>query len=427
MQFFTKSQAGECLKTTIGSVFLAIMLLATVSATAQENPTVLFSAGAYGTSARVGSIVKVAQTAPVGVGSGCGTAQVPLTRTGTIASVDVEPLVKTGLADTSASDTAQGSTGSADLFQIYLLRGLITASEIKAVSSTTIDSSKNLHSSAAGSKLVNLVVLGTRYSSVPAPNTTIQMAGIGRVVLNEQIVSTTSYQARLTVNMLHLYVTVQNLFGFPVGAEVILSDATSGITKVQGPAAVDGFAFGTEINGKLIHSSPTAPVSVGCRGTNGTTITNTLVGVNLAGLLSSGTIKDTGEGLVSSSNVNSSTSSTIQAVNLLSGLVKASVIHAQASASTPNGVNFTFSNAGSFVGLSVAGHPEINASVAPNTHINIANLGTLYFHRVIQNSNSVTVIMIELVVNQANTLGLPLGEDIKVGFAEASLHSITHP
>ena len=90
-------------------------------------------------------------------------------------------------------------------------------------------------------------------------------------------------------------------------------------------------------------------------------------------------------------------------------------------------MNFTFDNAGSFADLSVSGHPEINASVAPNTRISVANLGTLYLHRVIQNPNSVTVVMIELIVNHANTLGLPLGEDIKIGYAEASLHSITHP
>ena len=246
-------------------------------------------------------------------------------------------------------------------------------------------------------------------------------------MLNEQIQSTTSYQARLTVNMVHVYVTISNVLGYPIGAQVIISDAISGITEVSGPAAVDGYAFGTEVGGTLINSSPTAPVGIGCRGTNGATITNTLAGVNLGSILSSGTITDTGEGLVNGSGANSHMSSTIQSVNVLSGLVRASAIHAQVSASTSNGVNLNFTNAGSFVDLSVEGHPEINASVAPNTAISIANLGTLYLHRVIQNSNSVTVIMVELVVKHTNTLGLPLGEDIKIGFAEASLHNSTHP
>ena len=68
------------------------------------------------------------------------------------------------MADTSASDTAQGSTGSSTVYQVVLLNGLITASEIKAVSSTTIDSSKALHTSAVGSELVNLVVFAQAWN-----------------------------------------------------------------------------------------------------------------------------------------------------------------------------------------------------------------------------------------------------------------------
>ena len=165
----TRSIARHCLKTTIGAVFVAFISSAALPSFAQSVPTVLYSAGAYGTSANVGNIVKVGRTAPVGVGAGCGTAQIGITRTGTLAAVNADPLVRTGVADTTASDTAQGSTGSSTVYQVNLLNGLITASEIKAVSSTTIDSSKVLHTSAAGSQLVNLVVLGTRYNSVPAP------------------------------------------------------------------------------------------------------------------------------------------------------------------------------------------------------------------------------------------------------------------
>ena len=75
------------------------------------------------------------------------------------------------------------------------------------------------------------------------------------------------------------------------------------------------------------------------------------------------------------------------------------------------------------------------ANVAANTKLtltmtvngNQVTLGTLYLHRVIQGTNSITVRMIELVIASGNPLGLPTGMDITVASASASLHSPTHP
>jgi hypothetical protein len=393
----------------------------------QQNPTVLFSAGAYGTTAWVGNTVKVGQTAPVSIGSGCGTAQVGVSQNGTLASVSAAPLVNTGVVDTTGWTTANSSTGSADLYQLNLLGGLITAQEVKSVSTTSIDSSHALHESAAGSKFVDLVVLGSRIQSTPAPNTTIELAGFGRLVLNEQILSSGSEEGRFTVNMLHLYITTSNVLGLPLGAQVIVSSARSGIELVAGPAAVEAYSYGTSIHSLLLNSSPTAPAYVGCRGSDGHLVTTTLVSVNLPHVLYSGTVTDTGKGLVSSAGVSSQSTSKIQGLNLLSGLVSAGVIQASAGVSSSNGESVSLSDSGSFLNLSIAGHPEIKDNVAPNTQINIANLGTLYLHRVIEHPNGISVVMVELVVNHTNVLGLPLGADIRVGYAEAYLHSAAHP
>jgi hypothetical protein len=66
-------------------------------------------------------------------------------------------------------------------------------------------------------------------------------------------------------------------------------------------------------------------------------------------------------------------------------------------------------------------------NVAANTQINLSGIGTLYLHRVIQGTNSITVHMIELVLVSNNVLGLPTGTRIIVASASASLHSPTHP
>ena len=404
----------------------ALPLVGQSDATTFSGLTTAFSAGAYGTYAFVGNTISVAKTAPVGIGGGCGTTKIGASVNGTVGSVTDPPLVMTGVVNTAASDNGKSSTASADVHQVNLLAGLIVADEAKAVS-TTSEFGSAIQSSAAGSNFVNLVVAGSSISGTPAPNTNIPLPGIGHVVLNEQITSTTSSSAHLTVNMIHVYVTLPNFLNIRTGTQTIVSSAASGLTEAGGPAILDGDAYGTQIVGSLLRSSPTAPASVPCLGTDGTVITNTQVGVNLPPALTSGTIKDTADGDITPALANSQTTSTIQALNLVSSTVTADAIVADARASTPDGIDFDFSDSSSFVNLKVAGYPEITDNVPPNTQVNLAGLGTLWLHRVITTSNHIQIIMVELQVDQSNTFGLPLGTDVRVGEASASLHSNSKP
>jgi hypothetical protein len=83
-------------RTIVTSLFAVLFVIATLplistTASAQQVPTVLFTAGAYGTTAFVGSTVTIGKTAPVGIGPGCGTAQVGAQTTGTVASLKCFP------------------------------------------------------------------------------------------------------------------------------------------------------------------------------------------------------------------------------------------------------------------------------------------------------------------------------------------------
>jgi hypothetical protein len=390
-----------------------------------------YSASAYGTYAFVGSTVVAGQTAVVSVGPGCGTAQVGITKTGTVATVSVAPVIVTGAINTSASDATNQATATSDVHGISLLGGFITATEVKAVSTTSQDAT-GFHVSGAGSSLAHLVI-GTApptvINAVPAPNTTISLPGIGKVVLNEQIVSNASSSSRrgLTVNMIHVYVTLANNLGIPVGTQIIVAHAVSGLTLVGGPGSLDGTAFGTLINGTLVKSSQSYPAVVGCLGN--ALITKSGVGVNVVfgtlTVLNTGTITDTAQGSVTPALSSSQTSSTVQTANVLNDLVTADIIHAQVSASTSDGSTFNFSDGSSFGSLTVNGQSLGN--VAPNTTINLAGIGTLYLHRVIKTPNSWTVYMIDLHLTAGNTLGLPTGTRIIVASASASLHSPAHP
>jgi hypothetical protein len=422
-------RTGNTLLRLLSRLFVtSLSLAAAMSSIAINSPaqtdTQLYSAGAYGTYAYVGNVVETAKTAPVGVGPGCGTPKVGASDTATVATVNVAPLVTTGTINTSASSALNMATASSDIHNVSVLSGLIAAEEITAVS-TTSNNDGTLQSSESGSTVVNLVVAGTVISALPSPNTTIDLAGFGKVVLNEEIVSSHSSKAKLTVNLIHVYITEANALNIKVGTQIILASAHSGLAEVSGPAILDGTAFGTSVSSKLLRSTPTAEVGVGCEGDE--LKTKTQAGVTVTGVLGSGTITDTAQGTVKPTEAMSQTSSTVQSVNLLGGLITADTIQGQATGSTTDGKTFTFNGTGSFVNISVSGHPEITDNVAQNTEVELAGIGTLYLYRVLPAANKIEVRMIEVKLAPNNTLGLPTGLDVKVSDAEASLHSTSHP
>jgi hypothetical protein len=404
-----------------------LILIATSAPVWAQDQTLLFKAGGYGTYAFVGKTVELGKTAAVSVGGGCGTPEEGASKEKTVLTVNGAPIAATGVINTSATTSATAATGTSDVNQVNLLAGAITADEVMAVS-TTSDTGGTLGSSAAGSNFVNLVVLGIPITGTPAPNTTITLPLFGYVVLNEQIPLSKKEKAGLTVNMIHVYINTKNALGIPLNTQIIVADAHSGLAEVSGPGVLDGTAFGTKVNiAHLVTSSATAPASVGCLGNDGKVKTNSVASVNLSPLATSGTISDTAEGDVTPSLAQSQTTSTVEALNILSATVTADVILASAEASTSDGTTFTFTDGSAFTNLAVAGHPEIGANPPPNTQVDLAGLGTLWLHRVIQKRNSIEIRMVELEVNQANVFGIAIGTDIKVADAEASLHSNAKP
>jgi hypothetical protein len=365
------------------------------------------------------------------VGPGCGTAAINVSASGTVGSVTALPTIKTGIINTNAHDALNSATANSDVHAISLLGALITAKEVNAVS-TTFKDNTGLHSSAAGSSLSVLKVGTTVFTAVPAANYTIPLAGFGKVVLNEQIESgtATSTTKQLTVNMIHVYVTVANTLNIPVGTQIIVAHAFSGLTQISGPGSLDGAAFGTSVSSAIINSSATAPASVGCLGN--ALITKNQVGITVpadGSVLSSGTIHDTAQGSITASLSSSQTTSSVQSVNLLNGTITADLIQDQASASTTNGTTFNFNQSGSFVNLKVNVNGTVTdyTNAGANTTVPLAGIGTLYLHRVIQATNSITVRMIEVKLASGNILGLPTGMDIIVCSSSASLHSPAHP
>jgi hypothetical protein len=386
-----------------------------------------FVADAYGTQATLGNVVVAGRTAVSSLGA-CGTVAPPVHDENTVASADATPLFTTGVINTTADGNILGNTPQAtatadvhDANVLILLGGVITADQVKAVSTTTHDNN-GFHTSANGSTFVNLVVAGIPIIVNPPPNTQINLPGFGHVTLNEQITRTRTRSASFTVNMIHVFIEVANPLNIPVGTQIVVSHASSGLTSgVQG--TLDGQAYGTQARvANVVTSGPSALVAMPCLGTNGALRTNSIAQVQVPPLFSVGEVVDTAQGTVNSTSAVGELTSTVQGVDVVTSLVTASLVKADAHASNIGGV-LTFSDTGSmFVDLHVTGFPNIGDDVPPNTRLHIPGLGTLWLHRIIQTSNSIEVRMIELIVTEANGFGLSVGTNIRVAVASASVH-----
>jgi hypothetical protein len=398
---------------------------ATPSAQVGTSSGFQFVADAYGTQATLGNVVVAGKTAVSSLGA-CGIVEPPVHNENMVANASSPPLFSTGVINTTADgNILQGNTlqamATADVHDANLLAGLITADEVKAVSTTTHDNS-GFHTSAAGSTFVNLVVAGIPIVVNPPPNTQINLPGFGRVVLNEQITRINARSASFTVNMIHVFITQANILNIPVGTQIVVAHASSGLTSgVQG--TLDGQAYGTQARvTNVVTSGPSALVRMACLGTNGALRTNSVAEVQVPPLFSVGEVVDTALGTVNSTSAVGELTSTVQGVDVVTSLVTASLVKADAHASNIGGT-LTFSDTGSmFVDLHVTGFPDIGDDVPPNTRLHIVGLGTLWLHRVIQTSNSIEVRMIELIVTEANGFGISIGTDIQVAVAEASVH-----
>jgi hypothetical protein len=382
----------------------------------------LFFGRAHGAEAFVGSTVHVPKVAPVSVGGGCSSVVSRLTtRERTVASVDSPPYVTSGTVHTTAAISQTHGTGSAEVEDAELLGGVISAETVKAVSTTT-EGAAGAEFSSEGSSLVNAVVAGNLISETPPPNTSIDLPGLGYVVLNEQIATPRGSGGSFEVNMIHVFVTLENSLGIPVGTEIIVSHAKSGVTHASGDVVLVGMAYGVNVAvGRTASTGLIPRVSLPCMGTRGKILEDSVVNLDAAPTAVTGTLTVTAQGTVAPSSVTGETTSTVQSVNLLDGMVTADLVVAKAQVAS-DGTNHMLSHEGSaFTNLQVSGHPEITDDVPPNTEVSLGGWADLRLHRVMVTSNKIEVRMIEIVITGSNDLGLQVGTVIRTAVANVGV------
>jgi hypothetical protein len=317
----------------------------------------------------------------------------------------------TGDALNVPGGTAARSTSN--VTAVTLFSGRIQAAGVWAVSQTSLVNGR-FQTSATGSRFSGLVVNGQAQRRSIDPNTRISLPGIGYAIFNEQIARSGADGASLNISMIHVVLT-KRVGDLPSGAELIVGHAYSTMSRVAGP--LHGYAYGTSgfFGGGAGQSSSSAYIGLACQGTDGRVDSVAISGAHYPGAFVVGAITDSAKGTVDSSSAQGEAVSRVQSINLAGGVVRASTAVADAHVLT-NGTVVTVGDGGTgFLSLNVQGHPELIDAVPPNTSVNITGLGTLWLRREIRSLNSIEIRMIELIVTHANTQGIPVGSDVRIG------------
>ena len=152
------------------------------------------------------------------------------------------------VSDSQGTNDASSSTASsyAEATAVCALpsaSGCTVGADLVRSASNSTASASGASSNAGDSKLVGLKVMGTPVLLQPAPNTRVELPGVGFVILNEQFCdgnasaaagcSDGTGHAGLTVRAIHVFVTVPgNAPGLKTG-EVIVAEAHSDATFRQ--------------------------------------------------------------------------------------------------------------------------------------------------------------------------------------------------
>lgn len=139
--------------------------------------------------------------------------------------------ISTGAVDNPAS-TAQSTS---ELENVSILGGLISADNVTAIASSYRNAT-GAASDAAGSGFANLVVAGTAVTTDVAPNTRVDLPGVGYVVLNEvQQTGDGATSSGITVNMIHVVQQspilglLGQILGYQTTGEIIVGSASSSV------------------------------------------------------------------------------------------------------------------------------------------------------------------------------------------------------
>jgi hypothetical protein len=200
-----------------GLVALGVLGIGLLTAAARAEGQRVFG---QGTAATVTTSIGGSQTfatATLPPGGGMNNADVDAATLANTLSTNDLTSITTGQID----QTLVSATTSAQATHVNILNGLITAKAVLALATSYANGTAAV-SESDGSTLLGLVVNGVSYGDgAPAPNTRVDLPGVGYVVLNEQLPTGDGVRdTGLTVNMIHVFL-VDPLTGVSKGTIVV--------------------------------------------------------------------------------------------------------------------------------------------------------------------------------------------------------------
>jgi len=344
-----------------------------------------------------------------------------------IASVDLGTAGSIGAATTKATSattsTRKTSTAKTTIANLNLLNGLITATSLTSTASAW--RLPHAYRSKATNTFVGLSIAGNAIPVNVAPNTVIQIPGIAKVTVNGQATSHTGIRSGATSTALRVQLLPGNPLGLDLGSDVIVGRAAAAATRPQ-TAFASGRAAGTYVSAlnTALTSGFTANANMPCN--NGSHHAD-VAAVNLQPVASVNGVASNTTTHVGADTITAHATNTIASVNVLAGLISVGTIKADATATRSQaGGSTTYTDNSSFGSLSVAGFPLLNANVAPNTTITLPLLGKVTFHSVVKSKNGIYVAMIKIEIGAGNTVGLPVGTRILIGYSAAGTKAPAH-
>jgi hypothetical protein len=204
------------------AALVPVFSLGLASAAYADVTTVTGSAfGLSATATVLGAPVTLAQTPSVTLPPGGSATPVAAS----LATVTLPGLLATGIVNVSTQGTpgAAGSvTSASEVAGLVVGNALITALAADAVGSTC---TSNEAGSTGDTTIANLRVLGQPLVVSTAPNTTVNLAGVGILHVNEQVVTGTAPSSSITVNALRLEI---NVLGLATGS-IIVGQSVCGV------------------------------------------------------------------------------------------------------------------------------------------------------------------------------------------------------
>jgi hypothetical protein len=187
-----------------------------------------------------------------------------------------------------------------------------------------------------------------------------------------------------------------------------------------------GSAYGSEVQvGSTVQSGRSALATLGCTSSVGVTHTNTAASVGVPLLLSTGTIDTSVASETTSTGVATASSTTIQSVSALGGLISATGVESASTTSrnTQTGAYSTSAAGTQFLTLSIGGLP-VSTTPAPNTKLTLPGVGYVVLNQqtstIANHHAALRVIALHVYVNLSTPLA-PIGTQIVVSFASSGL------